>query len=731
MLNFSFLNYLKAKTPSGGGLIRVIIISLFATLACVGIIKAATTIGTNISTGGTITGSGANTLYGATSIGGALTATSTLSVTGITTLGNASTTMLTVSGNTWLATTTLVGSLGITGDTTFTGDLTMSGSTVNMDGSTIQGDVIFSNTLYESQPFEINGRKINIVNPYSSKNTSVKGAMHTHVADAGADLDDSTEVPADMAAFYAAAGYGFMVVTTHNNVYDTSALTGLTVLQGEERGPTSGGTAFITNGHIGAVGITADLTAEEDQAVIDEVNSESGLSIMNHSNFANRPWTDTELELAYSYWGMEIYNEIVEAGTPGTGNSEADWDLMLGKGRNIMGISSDDCHDKDSGDCNKAWVVVYIDSNTSANILDSLKRGNFYSTTGPTLTVTVSGTTMTATTNAPSTIDFIGTAGTGTPLQSTVAATTASYTITGNESYIRIKVTQSGEWAWSNPIWVEQANPDVLGGLAVDGNAYIGSTGWSIMTGSSPAVLNVTHGSGNYGLAITRADSNGTGSAGLTFARTLNNNGHILTGLADGNGVGAINFLGVAADGEVPTRGGYLVGSVDGTVASASLPIRLRFYSQTSGSTSAAAEKWGIRSSGVVEYKAQDFSTVPFQPSSVTKVFYFTRSLLDDAAKQDDTCNNLAGDPPDCFTLPAVTTHGLLMCFVFGTEQVKTEYRINLDGTTVELSDLGDMASSTLGIENSLNIHDCGANNACVSNDLGQTEVVTCEMKYD
>jgi cytoskeletal protein CcmA (bactofilin family) len=127
------------KPPTGStfltGQARVIIISLFATLACVGIIKAATTIGNNISTGGTITGSGANTLYGATSIGGAITATSTLavngtttlygsligygdatlsnltatgtlSVTGLTTLGNASTTMLSVSGNTWLATTT-------------------------------------------------------------------------------------------------------------------------------------------------------------------------------------------------------------------------------------------------------------------------------------------------------------------------------------------------------------------------------------------------------------------------------------------------------------------------------------------------------------------------------------------------------------------------------------------------------------------------------------------------
>jgi len=51
-------------------------------LACVGIIYAATTIGNNISTGGTITSNGANIFYGATSIGGAITATSTLNVSG-------------------------------------------------------------------------------------------------------------------------------------------------------------------------------------------------------------------------------------------------------------------------------------------------------------------------------------------------------------------------------------------------------------------------------------------------------------------------------------------------------------------------------------------------------------------------------------------------------------------------------------------------------------------------
>ena len=69
-----------------------IVLSVFVSFVFVfAVTYAATTISTNISTGGT------------------LTVTGTASVTGLTTLVNASSTMLTVSGNTYIATTTLTG----------------------------------------------------------------------------------------------------------------------------------------------------------------------------------------------------------------------------------------------------------------------------------------------------------------------------------------------------------------------------------------------------------------------------------------------------------------------------------------------------------------------------------------------------------------------------------------------------------------------------------------------
>ncbi|MFH1255427.1 MAG: hypothetical protein V1667_03090 [bacterium] len=88
-------------------LLQVLVASMVATLATAGIVGAATTIGSNINTAGTLTATGATVIYGATSIGGALTATSTLSVASLATLlGGATTTSITLLNGETISNTT-------------------------------------------------------------------------------------------------------------------------------------------------------------------------------------------------------------------------------------------------------------------------------------------------------------------------------------------------------------------------------------------------------------------------------------------------------------------------------------------------------------------------------------------------------------------------------------------------------------------------------------------------
>ncbi len=83
-----------------------------------GVLYSATTIGSNITTAGTLSVTDTSTLTGAVTTGAALTVGTTLTVTGNTTLANASSTVLTVSGASYLV-----------GNTSFNGFATTTAST--------------------------------------------------------------------------------------------------------------------------------------------------------------------------------------------------------------------------------------------------------------------------------------------------------------------------------------------------------------------------------------------------------------------------------------------------------------------------------------------------------------------------------------------------------------------------------------------------------------------------
>ncbi len=296
---------------------------------------------------------------------------------------------------------------------------------------TLNSDMPYWNDWYDRTDGET------LISPYIVKSNTYKGQLHCHTTHSDGVYNET-----DLANKYVAAGYNFMAFTDHSTFISSlitfPAVGGITFLTGEE--------ATNDNGHISLIGLTSykSYDGTNVETVIKQVYGEGGYSSFNHPVRSPYEWSEDELYSYYGYKGIEVYNYGSNS------NAESLWDALLLRGKNIYGFAADDCHNDTTFD--GAWVVVNSDTNADTDILANLEAGNFYASTGPTLTVSLVGTTLTATTGAAATIAFIGNG--GTVLQSTASATTADYTIVGNEVYVRVRVTRDSDSkkAWSNPI---------------------------------------------------------------------------------------------------------------------------------------------------------------------------------------------------------------------------------------------------------------------------------------
>ncbi len=83
---------------------------------------------------------------------------------------------------------------------------------------------------------------------------------------------------------------------------------------------------------------------------------------------------------------IEIYNAYCDEAYANGFATEL-WDMVLGQGKKIWGVASDDAHlnprKRYYSDAGRAWVEIWSEELSRAAILHSLKRGSFYSTQGP------------------------------------------------------------------------------------------------------------------------------------------------------------------------------------------------------------------------------------------------------------------------------------------------------------------------------------------------------------
>lgn len=302
-----------------------------------------------------------------------------------------------------------------------------------------------------------------------------KGNTHTHTLNS-----DGDSPPDAVVKWYKDNRYNFLFITDHEFITPVEPLNRefgvedeFAIFAGQE----------VTDSlnkkplHINGLGLAkvcmpgkGTTIVENLQKNINCVRAAGGVPQINHPNFG---WALTgddikkldRVALIEIYNGHPLVNNLGGGGLP---SAEAIWDTLLSSGMKIYGIADDDSHyfkrlgDRSAPTPGQAWIFVRSEALTAAAILASMERGDFYASTGVEF-ADVSAATKQITVNIKEekwskyTIHFIGRNG---RVLKTATSNPATYTIRGNEGYVRAKVIESnGKMAWTQPFFVKSKTP--------------------------------------------------------------------------------------------------------------------------------------------------------------------------------------------------------------------------------------------------------------------------------
>lgn len=221
----------------------------------------------------------------------------------------------------------------------------------------------------------------------TAQTTWFKGNLHVHT-----DRSDGVTPPSEVVSWYRDRGYDFLSITDHNLQAVTPALLetvdvgGLLLLRGVEVTDRMGERPVHVNG-IGVRDVVLPRGGEDVPSVIDNnveaIDQVGGLAILNHPNGLLRASISAE-EISTSR--VELFEVCCSDYLGGSGHPSTDeiWDDVLSSGRRLWGVAADDAHDfgPESQDPGSSWVMVAARELSEPAILEALRSGAFYSTTG-------------------------------------------------------------------------------------------------------------------------------------------------------------------------------------------------------------------------------------------------------------------------------------------------------------------------------------------------------------
>jgi len=218
----------------------------------------------------------------------------------------------------------------------------------------------------------------------------LKGGLHCHTT-----RSDGRLSPEETIRLHYENGYDFLALTDHrryNHVHFAPDLP-ITIIPGIEVDATRERNYGYRCYHTVCIGPTPEdgngfahdettetvfvASQEEYQPYLDEIHAKNNLTIYCHPLYSNTP--ARYFDRLQGNFAMEIWNSDSALDFE-MDKDAAYWDELLGQGKLIYGVATDDGHQR-TVHCN-GWVMVRAENNINA-ILQALKDGKFYSSCGP------------------------------------------------------------------------------------------------------------------------------------------------------------------------------------------------------------------------------------------------------------------------------------------------------------------------------------------------------------
>jgi hypothetical protein len=216
------------------------------------------------------------------------------------------------------------------------------------------------------------------VTPFEGDGVWLRCALHAHTTNSDGELS-----PDLLVRHFDWAGYDVLAITDHWVRTEERSTRKLLVIPSTELNATCGPSE--DDAHVLALGVQADPVPPDSfaplQEVVDWIRANGGLPYLAHtywSGLRTEQWDACEGLLGIEVWNTGCELEI------GRGDSSIHWDEALERGRPLQALATDDSHHPgyDSG---FAWTMVRAADRTQEAVLDALRAGRFYGSTGPSI----------------------------------------------------------------------------------------------------------------------------------------------------------------------------------------------------------------------------------------------------------------------------------------------------------------------------------------------------------